>query len=191
MSMPAVIYSVSILPTLFILVLYFKKVLPLWVMKVYLLSFLICVFGWEMWYTYGWVDGDHVNLRRSDDLNRILPVQINWVLNSLYDAALCLSGLFWVWLAGGKTLRLFDRMNIWVFLILFLVFVGQNVFVELVIYKDQLTTDHNLSWAPLSPKWLDTITVFGATLKFNVQMTWVFMVPIFFFLVRYFKPKNK
>ena len=86
--MPAVIYSVSILPTLFILVLYFKKVLPLWVMKVYLLSFLICVFGWEIWYTYGWVDGDHVNLRRSDDLNRILPVQINWVLNSLYDAAL-------------------------------------------------------------------------------------------------------
>lgn len=189
--MPAVIYLVSILPTIFILVLYFKKVLPLWVMKVYLLSFLICVFGWEIWYTYGWVDGDHVNLRRSDDLNRILPAQINWVLNSLYDAALCLSGLFWVWLAGGKTLRLFDRMNIWVFLILFLVFVGQNVFVELVIYKDQLTTDHNLSWAPLSPKWLDTITVFGATLKFNVQMTWVFMVPIFFFLVGYFKPKNK
>ena len=191
MSMPIVIYSVSILPTIFILALYYQKVLPLWVMKVYLLSFLVCVFGWEIWYTYGWVDGDHVNIRRSVYLNNAIPAHINWVVNSLYDSAICLSGLLWVWLAGGKTLRLFERINIWVFIILFLVFVGQNVFVELVIYKDQLTTDHELSWAPLSPKWFETIDLFGATMKFNVEMTWVLMVPIFFLLVRHFMPKNK
>ena len=190
MGMPAVIYAVSIIPAIIIIALYYKKVLPLWVMKVYLLSFLICVFGWEIWYTYGWVDGDHVNLRRSDYLNKVLPAHINWVLNSLYDAALCLSGLFWVWLAGGKTLRLFDRINIWVFIILFVVFVGQNIFVELVIYKDQITSAHELSWAPLSPKWLDTITLFGATVKFGVQMTWVFMVPIFYMLVKFFRPNE-
>ena len=67
---------------------------------------------------------------------------------------------------------------------------GQNVFVELVIYKDQVASDHAISWAPLSPKWIDTITVLGATMKFHVQMTWVLMVPIFFLTVRYFRPKS-
>jgi len=190
MSLPFIIYSVSVLPTILIITLYYKKVLPLWVMKVYVMSFLICAFGWEIWYTYGWVDGDHVNLRRTDYLNRAIPAHVNWIVNSLYDAAICLTGLLWVWLAGGKTLRLFHSINVWVIVILFLSFVGQNIFVELVIYKDQLTSDHELSWAPLSPKWIDTITLFGATMKFHVQMTWVLMVPIFFLTVRYFKPQK-
>jgi len=162
MSLPFIIYSVSVLPTILIITLYYKKVLPLWVMKVYVMSFLICAFGWEIWYTYGWVDGDHVNLRRTDYLNRAIPAHVNWIVNSLYDAAICLTGLLWVWLAGGKTLRLFHSINVWVIVILFL----------------------------LSPKWIDTITLFGATMKFHVQMTWVLMVPIFFLTVRYFKPQK-
>ena len=190
MSLPIIIYSVSIIPAILIIILYYKNVIPLWVIKVYMVSFLICVFGWEIWYTYGWVDGDHVNLRRTDYLNRAIPAHVNWIVNSLYDAAICLTGLFWVWLAGGKTLRLFESINVWVLLILFIAFVGQNVFVELVIYKDQVASDHDNSWAPLSPKWIDTITVLGATMKFHVQMTWVLMVPIFFLTVRYFRPNS-
>jgi len=160
------------------------------VMKVYLLSFLICVFGWEIWYTYGWVDGDHVDARRSTNLSKALPAHINWFLNSLYNAAICLTGLFWVWLAGGKTLRSFQQFNILALAILFVAFVGQNVFVELVVYRNQLTTEHALSWAPLSPKCLDTIDLFGISLKFNTQITWVLMVPIVFLVVRYFMPKS-
>ena len=79
----------------------------------------------EIWYTYGWVDGDHVNLRRTDYLNKAIPAHVNWIVNSLYDAAICLTGLFWVWLAGGKTLRLFESINVWVFLIIFIAFVGK------------------------------------------------------------------
>ncbi len=157
--------------------------------KVYLTSFLICAFGWEIWFTYGWVDGDHVNLRRTDYLNRTIPAHINWIVNSLYDAAICLAGLFCLWLAGRKTLRLFETINLWVLSILFLAFVGQNVFVELVIYKDQVALNHELSWAPLSPKWIDTISIFAATMTFHVQMTWVLMFPIFFLTVRFFKPQ--
>jgi len=37
---------------------------------------------------------------------------------------------------------------------------------------------------------LDTIDLFGISLKFNTQITWVLMVPIVFLVVRYFMPKS-
>ena len=60
-----------------------KSFLPRWVFPVYVISFLACAIGWELWFTYGWVDGAAVNLRRSDALNNWLPRDINWLMNSL------------------------------------------------------------------------------------------------------------
>ena len=79
------------------LIIYFYKKdrIPLWVPSIYIGSFLLCSLGWELWFTYGWVDGACVNLRRADILSYYIPININWLLNSLGDAgAICLGGLF-------------------------------------------------------------------------------------------------
>ena len=57
------------------LIIYFykKDSIPLWVPSIYLGSFLICSLGWELWFTYGWIDGDPVNVRRSEVLNTWIP----------------------------------------------------------------------------------------------------------------------
>ncbi len=188
MSIPISVYTASLLPLVVILTLYYLKVIPSWIIKLYFLSFLICGFGWEIWYTYGWVDGDPVWERRSEELNSVIPYQINWILNSLYDAFVCVSGVFWVWLFGGRTLKLFNGINFWALLILFVAFVGQNIYVELGIYQGQILAEHEMSWAPLSPKWIDTIDLFGHTMKFNTQITWVLMVPITYFAIKKTKP---
>ena len=70
------------------LIIYFykKDSIPLWVPSIYLGSFLICSLSWELWFTYGWIDGDPVNVRRSEVLNTWIPIHLNWLLNSLADA---------------------------------------------------------------------------------------------------------
>lgn len=187
MNVAISVYIASLLPLIIISILFYFKIIPFWIIKLYIISFLITGFGWEIWYTYGWVDGDPVWDRRSNAQNKALPYQINWILNSLYDAFVCVSGVFWVWLLGGRSLRLFKGINLWAILILFIVFVGQNIYVELVVYKGQIMDDHEMSWAPLSPKWIDTIDLFGHTMKFNTQITWVLMVPITYCLIKKLK----
>ena len=56
-----VVYVSALAPLIFYL--FYKKDLPSWIPKIYLGSFLVCAIGWELWFTYGWVDGDAVNLR--------------------------------------------------------------------------------------------------------------------------------
>jgi hypothetical protein len=59
--------------------------------------------GWELWFTYGWLDGDSVNLRRSVALNNWLPKNINWLMNSMGDAGAVLLGGAWImWLLIKK-----------------------------------------------------------------------------------------
>ena len=190
MTIATAVYAASLIPLVTILGMYFFKIIPLWILKLYALGFLITGFGWEIWYTYGWIDGDPVWERRPDALNAAIPYQINWILNSLYDAFVCVSGVFWVWLAGGRTLRLFKGINLLCLLILFTVFVGQNIYVELGIYQGQIQESHEMSWAPLSPKFLDTITFFGHRMKFNTQITWVLMVPIMYYIIKRIMPKE-
>ena len=62
-----VVYLSVIVP----LIIYFKNRsrLPKWVLSTYVISFLACALGWELWFTYGWVDGVAVDLRRSESLN--------------------------------------------------------------------------------------------------------------------------
>ena len=53
------------------------------------LTFFICAFGFEIWLTYGLIDGLPVSLRRSEALNCAIPQDLNWVLNSLGDVQCC------------------------------------------------------------------------------------------------------
>ena len=136
------------------LIIYFykKDEIPLWVPSIYLGSFLVCSLGWELWFTYGWVDGVAVDLRRSESLNNWLPRDINWLMNSLGDAGAVLLGGFWIiWMLNKRDDQVFYTWSWSAFGILMVWCVGQNILVEMFLYHDQLAEGKPLSWAPLSP----------------------------------------
>ena len=101
-----VVYISAVLPIF--IYLKNKSNLPFWVPTIYLSSFIVCAIGWELWFTYGWIDGDSVSIRRSEALNYWLPIHINWLMNSLADAGtITLGGLWLMWRFTGKNLNIF------------------------------------------------------------------------------------
>ena len=98
MRLVVVVYSSAIIPLLLIPYLSWKKIIPSWVIVVYMISFIVCAFGWEIWFTYGLFEGDNVNLRRVSQLSMAIPMHINRLFNSLADAGtICIGGLFLTW----------------------------------------------------------------------------------------------
>ena len=169
------------------LIIYFYKKdrIPLWVPSIYIGSFLLCSLGWELWFTYGWIDGDPVNIRRSEALNQWIPLHINWLLNSMADAGtISLGGLWLMWKFSGKNNQVFQAWNWSAFSILFIWCITQNIFVELCLYHDQLSEGKSLSWAPLAP----TEQFFNPLLfEFNersvmlqTQLPWLIISPILY-----------
>ena len=169
------------------LIIYFYKKdrIPLWVPSIYIGSFLLCSLGWELWFTYGWIDGDPVNIRRSEALNQWIPLHINWLLNSMADAGtISLGGLWLMWKFSGKNNQVFQVWNWSAFSILFIWCIAQNIFVELFLYHDQLSEGKSLSWAPLAP----TGQFFNPLLfEFNersvmlqTQLPWLIISPILY-----------
>ena len=182
----AIVYASSIIQIL-ILIKYYSK-LPKWVPAIYLGSFIVCALGWEIWFTYGLINGESVIERRSDILNQWIPLHLNWILNSLADAGtVCLGGLSLIWLVGNKQNNVFDSWKWSSFFILAIWCVGQNIFVELFLYYDQLGEGKNLSWAPLIP----TGNIFNPVLfefnsrsvMFQTQLPWLILPPILYLAV--------
>lgn len=191
-----VVYMSSIIPLILIPVLHKKRRIPLWVLPIYVASFLSCAIGWELWFTYGWIDGDPVNLRRAAALNTVIPTHLNWILNSLADAgSICILGLLIIWRHFGNPNKVFLQWNWRVFLTLFVWFIGQNIFVEMFLYHDQLAVGKPLSWAPFSPAgpWFNpTLFQFNdRTITLQGQLPWIIMSFIFYRgLLYYFQKKN-
>ena len=69
-----------------------------WIVSTLIASFLIAVFGYEIWINFGLVDGQHVSARRSDALNCAIPSQINWLTNSIVD-----TGVAWLGIIDRKS----------------------------------------------------------------------------------------
>ena len=65
-----VVYASALLPLLILPLLRLRHMLPAWVTQAYLGSFVLCALGWEIWFTYGLVAGEAVDLRRADVLNQ-------------------------------------------------------------------------------------------------------------------------
>jgi hypothetical protein len=178
------IVYVSALAPLIIYV-YKKDKLPLWVPSIYLGAFLACSFGWELWFTYGWIEGDPVNLRRSAILNQWIPIHINWLLNSMADAGtIALGGLWLIWRWSGKNSQVFQQWSWSAFSILLVWCITQNLFVELFLYHDQLSEEKLLSWAPLAPSgqfFNPLLFEFnGRSVMFQTQLPWLIMAPILY-----------
>jgi len=173
-----VVYISALLPLVILPWLRSRNKVPAWVTPVYVGSFLLCAFGWEIWFTYGLVAGDPVDLRRADVLSQFLPIHINWLLNSLADAgAITLVGLWLMWLSAGKNAQVFQSWHWGAFAVFMLWCLGQNILVEMFLYHDQLAAGKPLSWAPLAPggPWLNpTLFQFSdRTITFQGQVPWL------------------
>jgi len=169
------------------LIIYFykKDSIPLWVPSIYLGSFLICSLGWELWFTYGWIDGDPVNIRRSEVLNTWIPMHLNWLVNSLADAGtISMGGLWLMWKFSKQNIQVFEQWNWGAFSILLIWCITQNLFVELFLYHDQLSEGKSLSWAPLAPTgqfFNPLLFEFnGRSVMFQTQLPWLIMAPILY-----------
>jgi len=169
------------------LIIYFykKDSIPLWVPSIYLGSFLICSLSWELWFTYGWIDGDPVNVRRSEVLNTWIPMHLNWLLNSLADAGtISMGGLWLMWKYNKQNIQVFEQWNWGAFSILLIWFITQNLFVELFLYHDQLSEGKSLSWAPLAPtgQYFNPLLFEfnGRSVMFQTQLPWLIMAPILY-----------
>ena len=181
-----IVYTSSILPI--ILYMKYRSRLPNWVPVIYVGSFIICALGWEIWFTYGLVNGDSVIERRADVLNQWIPLHLNWILNSLADAGtVCLGGLWLLWITNGKNENVFLQWQWGSFFILVIWCIGQNLIVELFLYHDQLGEGKNLSWAPLIPTgnfFNPMLFEFnGRSVMFQTQLPWVVLPAVLYFSV--------
>ena len=73
--------------------------------------FLFVLLDFEIWLTYGLIDGLPVNLRRSAALNCAVPQDLNWILNSLGDVLIVWIGLFLVKKIFSKSSNPFNKWN--------------------------------------------------------------------------------
>ena len=179
-----VVYTAVLLP----LIIYFfnKSKIPSWVPSFYIIAVIVCALGWEIWFTFGWLDGDPVDIRRSAALNTWLPKNINWLLNSMGDAGAVLLGGFWLmWLTHNKDNSVFLEWKWSAFIVLLAWCIGQNILVEMFLYHDQLAEGKPLSWAPLSPlgPYFNPILFEfnNRTIMLQSQMPWL-ILPWFFYM---------
>lgn len=182
------VYLASVLPAFVIAVLYALGKFPRWLFALFVAGFVACALGWEIWLTYGLVDGLDVDSRRPAALAAAIPLHVNWVLNSLGDAtSIGLFGVLLVWLFYGRSDRAFVRWRWGAFVILLVWFVGQNLWVELYVYQQQLAEGLRLSWAPLIPTgpWFNP-TIFelgGRSAQLQTQLPWLLMTPIYYWML--------
>ena len=92
-----VVYFAVFIPLL--IYIFRKSALPSWVPTFYIVGIVVCALGWELWFTFGWLNGDPVNIRRSETLNYWLPQNINWLMNSMGDSGTVLLGGSWLMLS--------------------------------------------------------------------------------------------
>lgn len=180
-----VVYLSALTPVVLIPFLHCRKSIPTWVLPFYITMFVVCALGWELWFNYGAIAGDSVNIRRAEALNQIIPLHINGLLNSLADAGtICCGSLMLVWLLMGRQGSLYRQWNWTVFALLMTIFVGQNIFVEMFLYHDQLAEGTKLSWAPLSPfgPWFDPILFeFNQrSIRLSSQLPWLILTPLIY-----------
>ena len=122
----AIVYLAVLLP----LLIYFtnKYEFPKWVASFYIISVVVCALGWELWFTYGGVDGHSVDIRRSEVLNTWLPKNLNWLMNSMGDAgAVLLGGVWLMWLTHRKDATIFKQWRWSAFTILIFWCISQNI----------------------------------------------------------------
>jgi len=188
------LYVAALIPL--ILAIYFitKNKVSYATSRVLIWSFIIVAIGWEIWLTYGLAGGLPVDERRSLELSCAIPQNLNWLLNSLADILIIWIGIFLVRYFYKKKESPFINWNWGAFMILFIWFIAQNIYVEAFFYHLQLGSNGDLSWAPLQPlgSWYNPtlFKIYGNPITFQSQSSWVIMTPIVYYLLIYFNRKK-
>lgn len=190
-----VIYFVSIAPLVLYLYLTYKGTMKKWVTYTVVSSFFIAMFGWEIWINFGLLDGQAVNLRRSEALSCAVPSSINWLTNSLGDVSIVWFGIILLTYFYRNLSSPFEKFLIPAFITLLSWFLIQNIWVEIILYYNQVGGEARLSWAPLMPlgPWFNPplFSIFGRDVTFQGQIVWVLATPIYYYLMIYFYKKTK
>jgi len=179
------VYVSALLPVYILFLKLKDHPLQKWLKSIYVFSFLTCASSWELWFTYGWVNGDSVSNRRSDLLNTMIPQDINWILNSMADAgAISIGGIVLIWLIFKKQIHFFESWN-WKYFTGLLIFtLSQNIFVELFLYFDQLSIGKQISWAPFSPLGNSLNPLLYSynerSIMLQTQIPWLIMTPVLY-----------
>ena len=189
-----VIYLVASSPIFLSIYLAALGKLKRWTFYAVITSFIIAVFGWELWLNFGLLDGQPVDLRRSGSLSCAIPYQINWLTNSLGDAAVVWFGIIILSYFYRNTSKPFESFTWSAFIILLFWFLSQNIWVEVIFYFNQVGGDARLSWAPLMPfgSWFNpTLMSLGDRhISFQGQSAWIIATPIYYYLMIFFYRKT-
>lgn len=126
-----------------LIVLSTTRVIPRRILKVFALNVVICLVGWELWMTYGLVDGDPVSKRVGKDINPFW----NMLKMSAGDG---LVGVLQVEAAvKAFGLDAFKKWNWKTFGVIFGIGMIQNIAVTVALRKRLVGA--NLSVAPMMP----------------------------------------
>jgi len=141
------------------------KVLPIWYLWIFSITFGLSMIGWEMWMTYGIVNGESVNKRVGKENSS------NMILMCLSDAII---GVFQIWVAmkclGPSAFR---SWNWGAFAIIFFIGIVQNILVTIAITKQ--IANESISWAPMMPFKINPII--------QIQLPWIIQPFILYPLV--------
>lgn len=133
---------IGILLFIFILLIVLKK-LPLWTLYVFLINFFLCLITWEIWMSYGLVNGKSTSERNEGNTNDT----VNMILMSLGDGLMGVLQIYTVYKLFGN--KAFNKWDWRVFGVIFSIGVLQNIVVTAMIYKK--INNKKISWAPLMP----------------------------------------
>ena len=165
-----------------------------WISLTLVSSFLIAALGWEIWVNFGLVDGDPVNFRRSDAMTCAIPMEINWLVNSLADTGIVWFAIILVFWIFPKRALEYEKFHLMILFIFFTWFMGQNFLVEAVIYHNQVGGDAEISWAPLmpfGPYFNPTLLNFGERdITLQSQSAWIIGTIVFYSISVYFYKKT-
>jgi hypothetical protein len=189
-----VVYLSAMAPIILALYLIYKNQMKKWIAFTLLSSFLIAALGWEIWVNFGLVDGDPVNLRRSDAMTCAIPMEINWLVNSLADTGIVWFAIILVYWIFPKRALEYEKFYLIFLFTFFTWFMGQNFLVEAVIYHNQVGGDAEISWAPLmpfGPYFNPTLINFGERdITLQSQSAWIIGTIVFYSISVYFYKKT-
>lgn len=179
-----ILYTAATLPIITMLIMFALGQMRKWLLLLLISGFVLAAVGWEIWLTFGLLDGDPVDARRSAALSAAIPQNINWLINSLGDVGIIWAGVIMVSLFFGRSAKPFMTWHWGAFAILAIWFIGQNIGVEAFIYHEQLSGDARLSWAPFHPLGADlnpTLFMIGdRAVTLQAQTPWVIMTPVMY-----------
>ena len=189
------IYFVASVPIILMLYSLWTRRISLSVLYTLMCTFIIAALGWEIWLTYGLAGGLPVDERRSAMMTCAIPVDLNWLLNSLADVTVVWIGLLLArFIYRGKQSPFLEWK--WpAFFILLIWFLIQNIYVEAFIYHMQLGSNGDLSWAPMSPfgSWFNPtlFKIVGRPITLQAQTCWILVTPIIYALSIFFYNRYK